>query len=540
MADIQTDLNTIAKGKYGKDVRQAIHDAIETCYSDGKVGSIDLVARERIDNIVVSGNKELTEQTLWNGSIYGTGASASLASAITNFDYIDLYVTKEGNVSIHTIPSLRGTYIIRESNLPDDGAASFSISEAGLTFTDNSTISLYKEMYFSYENGTATGRIVNPTDTDSQSLLHLVKVVGRKSVANTEVVDLRTPAEGMTVPTGGYSTAGDAVRGQISELKSQIANSMPYAVKQALDTILQNVAFKNDDVYSDELTALHAWASAINVVSITAVYTQSRTVYNTASLEELKSDLVVTASYDDGTSATITGYTLSGTLVEGTSTISVTYEGKSASFNVTVTNEIPTDYTWLYKASDGTKLSARTDIVSATFNGSTESLSNNNLNIYIPQANGSSKTAVYNLKQTTNTNGTLRIKFKINDMSIATASSPPAATSAYGLRTQISNGTNGIMFYQNYDGTNLKLVTYEGSTFKSIANIEFGKWYIVDVSRTSTGVEIKLNDKVIHASQTYATYYCSVNRIACQNSASDATGHNTNVDVAWIAYTNND
>lgn len=37
-----------------------------------------------------------------------------------------------------------------------------------------------------------------------------------------EVVDIRVPASGMTVPTGGYSTAGDAVRGQVLELKGQI------------------------------------------------------------------------------------------------------------------------------------------------------------------------------------------------------------------------------------------------------------------------------------------------------------------------------
>ena len=71
------------------------------------------------------------------------------------------------------------------------------------------------------------------------------------------------------------------------------------------------------------------------LVSISAVYSGG-TVYDTASLDDLKSDLVVTGTYDNQTTATITTYTLSGTLTEGTSTITVAYGGKTTTFNVTV------------------------------------------------------------------------------------------------------------------------------------------------------------------------------------------------------------
>lgn len=72
--------------------------------------------------------------------------------------------------------------------------------------------------------------------------------------------------------------------------------------------------------------------------SITATYTQSGTVYDTDSLDSLKADLVVTATFADSSTAVIpaTDYTLSGTLLVGTSTITVSYGGKTASFNVTV------------------------------------------------------------------------------------------------------------------------------------------------------------------------------------------------------------
>lgn len=73
--------------------------------------------------------------------------------------------------------------------------------------------------------------------------------------------------------------------------------------------------------------------------SITATYTQSGTVYDTDSLDSLKADLVVTANYAGGTSETVpaSGYTLSGTLTAGTSTITVSYGGLTDTFTVTVT-----------------------------------------------------------------------------------------------------------------------------------------------------------------------------------------------------------
>jgi hypothetical protein len=80
------------------------------------------------------------------------------------------------------------------------------------------------------------------------------------------------------------------------------------------------------------------------VSSISAVYTQSGTVYDTDTLDSLKSDLVVTATFSDSTTGVISAadYTLSGTLTEGTSTITVSYGGKTTTFNVTVT-EAPVD-----------------------------------------------------------------------------------------------------------------------------------------------------------------------------------------------------
>lgn len=116
---------------------------------------------------------------------------------------------------------------------------------------------------------------------------------------------------------------------KLNELKSAF---------NALLTALEHVAWadENGQTYCDAIyNALHPSAT---LTGISAVYTQSGTVYSTDSLDSLKADLVVTASYDDGTTATVasTDYTLSGTLTAGTSTVTVSYGGKTTTFTVTV------------------------------------------------------------------------------------------------------------------------------------------------------------------------------------------------------------
>ena len=88
--------------------------------------------------------------------------------------------------------------------------------------------------------------------------------------------------------------------------------------------------------------------------SITATYTQSGTVYDTDSLDSLKADLVVTANYSGGTSETVSAsdYALSGTLTEGTSTITVSYAGLTDTFSVTVSHKawsdgVPYSFEWI-------------------------------------------------------------------------------------------------------------------------------------------------------------------------------------------------
>lgn len=88
--------------------------------------------------------------------------------------------------------------------------------------------------------------------------------------------------------------------------------------------------------YGNLETSFTVTVTVRTLSSISAVYTQSGTVYTDDDLDSLKSDLVVTATYNDSSTEIVpsTDYELSGTLASGTSTITVTYESKTTTFTV--------------------------------------------------------------------------------------------------------------------------------------------------------------------------------------------------------------
>lgn len=192
---------------------------------------------------------------------------------------------------------------------------------------------------------------VEPSPTDggvvSDSDLSLIEEALNSvtpAVIAEEVTDWMD--ENITQPTNPVVDASLTVSGAAADAKATgdaIAavsggSGLTSEIKEALLALFQHVAWKDtdaDDAYDALEEALYPPA---NLVSISAVYTQSGVVYTTTPLDNLKTDLVVTAHYDDLTTETVTTYTLSGTLTEGTSTITVTYGGKTTTFTVTVTS----------------------------------------------------------------------------------------------------------------------------------------------------------------------------------------------------------
>ena len=90
-----------------------------------------------------------------------------------------------------------------------------------------------------------------------------------------------------------------------------------------------------------------------SITSISVVYTQGEEVVDTnTSLDELKNSIVVTLQYSDGTTETITDYTLSGTLTEGESVITVSYKGFEKTFTVNVSEELDASHSHTLKKNE--------------------------------------------------------------------------------------------------------------------------------------------------------------------------------------------
>lgn len=183
-------------------------------------------------------------------------------------------------------------------------------------------------------------------------------------------------------------------------------------------------------------------ATAVPAVSsLSAVYTQSGTVYDTDALDTLKSGLVVTATYSDSSTATVPSadYTLSGTLTAGTSTVTVSYGGKTTTFNVTATHG------FLYTPDKGL-LSEQSYVSSSTISEYfTESVSGGYLNIYSAKSGVSSTQAslVYFDGLTYSTSAMLKIVFSVADM-VYTSSSNTTTPGTFAMF--VSNGQTGGSF----------------------------------------------------------------------------------------------
>ena len=178
---------------------------------------------------------------------------------------------------------------------------------------------------------------------------------------NTEC-ELSIVADGKTVGTCNFilqveaapkspdDISSDSTLPAYEEMLDQLSHTatmlFPNRIKQALLACFNHVAWddQNGDNYYTELqTALYD----MGVVSISAVFTQGTAViYTHDSLDTLRQYLTVTALLDDGeTEIEVSSYTLSGTLTAGTSTITVTFGGKTTTFDVTVTAGVPSSYT---------------------------------------------------------------------------------------------------------------------------------------------------------------------------------------------------
>lgn len=167
----------------------------------------------------------------------------------------------------------------------------------------------------------------------SQSLMHMVQSVNNATPDQHGKVTLlpwQLPYNGVI----GGQQVGD-VEEALDMLARMQAEIISQEIKDALINCFEHVAW-TDEHGQDYIEALEQ-AMRTKLLSISAVFSQGEEIICTAdALDTLRQHLTVTALYSDNTTRTVTGYSLSGTLAAGTSTITVTYGGKSDTFDVTV------------------------------------------------------------------------------------------------------------------------------------------------------------------------------------------------------------
>lgn len=164
------------------------------------------------------------------------------------------------------------------------------------------------------------------------------------------VWDPEKEGEGAGAGDGVSDEALKEVHERIDALSDEIANlqtsGLTTAQVNALDGMFKIASFTKDPTaaYSAFKVAFGIEDSGevepdepdppeVMLTSISAAYSGGDVAVGTE-LTEL-TGIVVTATYSDGTSETVTGYTLSGEIAEGSNTITVSYSGKSTTFTVT-------------------------------------------------------------------------------------------------------------------------------------------------------------------------------------------------------------
>lgn len=122
--------------------------------------------------------------------------------------------------------------------------------------------------------------------------------------------------------------------------ENPVTGGMTQTEKNLILTLFRNAAYVSGSMNAT-LTQLEAiWSGSGDVpvnpektsTSISAVYSGGSVTAGTA--VSALTGIVVTAHYSDGTSEAVTGYTLSGTIAEGSNTITVSYGGKTTTFIV--------------------------------------------------------------------------------------------------------------------------------------------------------------------------------------------------------------
>lgn len=171
----------------------------------------------RIDNIINSQtNTEVT--TLWTGTINKKDQTATLSENISNFDFIDVYVGGSDTVFSRMPVSNSVHFEIETQNMSDDASSQFlRWWETGLIIS-GTTATILKATKCYWDDFSQHPVVSLATDGG----IDIVRIDGVKigHIEDDEIVDARVGENGVV-----YPNLGDAIRTQISDLKSALNSS---------------------------------------------------------------------------------------------------------------------------------------------------------------------------------------------------------------------------------------------------------------------------------------------------------------------------
>lgn len=108
MSSITDFLNLISGARYGREVRQAIVDAISQCYEDGRAGVNDLQARRLIEAVMAVNSEQdvaIADLRMQIAEILGGGPSTETVGTTTT--EVPTYIIETGIVQV-SIPRYNG------------------------------------------------------------------------------------------------------------------------------------------------------------------------------------------------------------------------------------------------------------------------------------------------------------------------------------------------------------------------------------------------------------------------------------------------
>lgn len=232
----------------------------------------------------------------------GTVSDEQIAQAVSNYMTENPVEVKGVVKSINDI-------------IPDDsGAIQLTASDVG-ALPDTTVIPTVPSKVSELEND--SGYL-----TEHQDLSEYVKTVNGIAPDESGNVQITIPEPGGGGGSGGMSATASALLINIlrNGVYSTDQSANITALAEAL-TVTEPEQPEEPDVPEVTLTSISATYSGGDVAVGTAVTDLT--------------GVVVTAHYSDGTSETVTGYTLSGTIAEGSNTVTVSYSGKTTTFTVT-------------------------------------------------------------------------------------------------------------------------------------------------------------------------------------------------------------